>query len=203
MPRDRRDAASSPATPLSASPSAQTSANVAAPRGRTGRAAPGESVDSTGWARTSFSGQFRRTQLLALEAFERSWEAGLTRSYLVLPPGSGKTVLGLEIARRLQRPTLCLGPNTAGLSRMGIIAVSWSAPATLSRRASPTPSMSAWRRCRHRATSYRGWYDRHDGDREHGSAGCSHRRQSCTMPYRRRSQAHVRWRLSPPHGRGS
>lgn len=113
MPRDPRDAASSPATPLSASSPVMAPANVAAPRGRTGQAAPGDSVDSTGWARTSFSGQFRRTQLLALEAFERSREVGHARSYLVLPPGSGKTVLGLEIARRLQRPTLCLGPNTA------------------------------------------------------------------------------------------
>ena len=30
-----------------------------------------------------------------------------------MPPGSGKTVVGLEIARRLARPTLVLGPNTA------------------------------------------------------------------------------------------
>jgi len=30
-----------------------------------------------------------------------------------MPPGSGKTLLGLEIARRLGNRTICLGPNTA------------------------------------------------------------------------------------------
>ncbi|HEY4026016.1 MAG TPA: DEAD/DEAH box helicase family protein [Candidatus Dormibacteraeota bacterium] len=55
----------------------------------------------------------RRYQLLALDAFERARGAGQRHVYLVMPPGAGKTVLGLEIARRLGRRTLVLSPNTA------------------------------------------------------------------------------------------
>lgn len=33
--------------------------------------------------------------------------------YLVVPPGGGKTLIGLEAARRLGRPTVVLCPNTA------------------------------------------------------------------------------------------
>jgi len=56
---------------------------------------------------------FRRYQLLALDAFEKARAEGRRRAYIVMPPGSGKTLLGLEIARRLGNRTLCLGPNTA------------------------------------------------------------------------------------------
>ncbi len=35
------------------------------------------------------------------------------RLHVVAPPGSGKTVLGLEVARRLNRPTLILAPSRA------------------------------------------------------------------------------------------
>ncbi len=56
---------------------------------------------------------FRRYQVLALDAFEKARAEGRRRVYLVMPPGSGKTLLGLEIARRLGNRTLCLGPNTA------------------------------------------------------------------------------------------
>jgi superfamily II DNA or RNA helicase len=55
----------------------------------------------------------RRYQALALEAFERGRAGGRRHAYLVMPPGSGKTVLGLEIARRLGQRTLVLSPNTA------------------------------------------------------------------------------------------
>ena len=34
-------------------------------------------------------------------------------TYLVIPPGGGKTLVGLEAARQLARPTLVLCPNTA------------------------------------------------------------------------------------------
>ena len=34
-------------------------------------------------------------------------------TYLVVPPGGGKTLIGLEAARRLGRPTVVLCPNTA------------------------------------------------------------------------------------------
>ena len=65
------------------------------------------------FAATAYSAPFRRYQALALEAFERQRAAGDDRFYLTMPPGSGKTLVGLEIARRLGRPTLVLGPTTA------------------------------------------------------------------------------------------
>ena len=52
-------------------------------------------------------------QQRALAAFERTRAAGSTSTYLVIPPGGGKTLIGLEAARRLARPTLVLCPNTA------------------------------------------------------------------------------------------
>ncbi|MHB1134802.1 MAG: DEAD/DEAH box helicase family protein [Chloroflexota bacterium] len=65
------------------------------------------------FAATAFRHPFRRYQALALDAFETARAAGRRRAYLVLPPGAGKTALGLEIARRLGRRTLVLCPNTA------------------------------------------------------------------------------------------
>jgi superfamily II DNA or RNA helicase len=62
---------------------------------------------------TDYSHTFRRYQLLALEAFETARAEGQRQIHLVSPPGSGKTVLGLEAARRLGRRTLVLCPNTA------------------------------------------------------------------------------------------
>ena len=65
------------------------------------------------FSRVSYRHPFRRYQALALEAFEKARAEGWHRAYLVLPPGAGKTVLGLEIARRLGNHALALGPNTA------------------------------------------------------------------------------------------
>ncbi len=56
---------------------------------------------------------FRRYQRLALDAFETGRTANRERCYVVMPAGSGKTVVGLEIARRLGRKTVVFGPNTA------------------------------------------------------------------------------------------
>lgn len=61
----------------------------------------------------SYRRPLRRYQQLAVDAFERARADGQRRAYLVLPPGAGKTVLGLEIARRLGNKTLALCPNTA------------------------------------------------------------------------------------------
>lgn len=58
-----------------------------------------------------FSGTWRRYQELALEAFDRDVAAGRTRTHIVAPPGSGKTVLGLEIIARLRAPALVLAPT--------------------------------------------------------------------------------------------
>lgn len=35
------------------------------------------------------------------------------RAWVVLPPGAGKTIVGLDVARRLQQPTVIFSPNTA------------------------------------------------------------------------------------------
>src|SRR5882724_11323976 len=63
--------------------------------------------------RLGFRGRWRRYQELALAAFERDLAAGRWRTHIVAPPGSGKTLLGVEMVRRLGRPALVLVPNTA------------------------------------------------------------------------------------------
>src|SRR5258708_35789922 len=62
---------------------------------------------------TRWPGQLRPYQLTALEALDTGWAAGQHRAWLVLPPGSGKTLVGLEAARRLGRRTVVFVPNTA------------------------------------------------------------------------------------------
>ena len=55
-------------------------------------------------AQMAYAHPLRRYQALALTAFEQQRAAQHRRAYLVLPPGAGKTVLGLEaVRRRLQR----------------------------------------------------------------------------------------------------
>jgi superfamily II DNA or RNA helicase len=49
----------------------------------------------------------------ALRAFVADQAAGDRSTYLVVPPGGGKTMIGLECARQANRPTLVLCPNTA------------------------------------------------------------------------------------------
>jgi superfamily II DNA or RNA helicase len=49
----------------------------------------------------------------ALEAFEQGRRRNAAATYLVVPPGGGKTLIGLEAARRLGRPAVVLCPNTA------------------------------------------------------------------------------------------
>ncbi|MGE5137185.1 MAG: DEAD/DEAH box helicase family protein [Gemmatimonadota bacterium] len=55
----------------------------------------------------------RPHQERALAAFERDRAAGDRATYLVVPPGGGKTLIGLEVLRRLGRPAVVLCPNTA------------------------------------------------------------------------------------------
>jgi superfamily II DNA or RNA helicase len=60
-----------------------------------------------------FEGEWRRYQQLALDAFEVDRRHGRRRTHVVAPPGSGKTLMGLEMVRRLGRRALVLAPNSA------------------------------------------------------------------------------------------
>ena len=57
--------------------------------------------------------RLRTHQRLALDAIARAEDAGQLRSWVVLPPGAGKTLVGLDTARRRGGTTVVLGPNTA------------------------------------------------------------------------------------------
>ena len=52
-------------------------------------------------------------QVRALGALGRDLARGDRSTYLVVPPGGGKTLIGLEAAPRLGLPTVVLCPNTA------------------------------------------------------------------------------------------
>ena len=60
-----------------------------------------------------FEGEWRRYQQLALDAFETDRRHGRRHTHVVAPPGSGKTLMGLEMVRRLGRRALVLAPNSA------------------------------------------------------------------------------------------
>lgn len=49
----------------------------------------------------------------ALDALGTRWRSGERRGWLVLPPGAGKTLVGLTAAGRLDRRTVVFAPNTA------------------------------------------------------------------------------------------
>ncbi len=78
----------------------------------------------TSFAGLNLRGSLRPYQRLAVDAFEADRAAGRRSTHLVAPPGSGKTVIGLEIARRLGRPALVLAPT-------GTIAAQWADKLTL------------------------------------------------------------------------
>ena len=56
---------------------------------------------------------FRRYQLEALSGIAAVFTSGRSRCWAVLPPGAGKTLVGLESARRLGRRIVVFAPNTA------------------------------------------------------------------------------------------
>ena len=65
------------------------------------------------WDRVTYPLPWRTHQNRALDAIAGSWQAGSRRAWVVLPPGAGKTLVGLEAARRAGRPTVIFSPNTA------------------------------------------------------------------------------------------
>ena len=69
------------------------------------------SLAQTPFGALQLSGSLRPYQRIALDAFEADRAAGRTSTHLVAPPGCGKTVIGLEIVRRLDRPALVLAPT--------------------------------------------------------------------------------------------
>ncbi|MEV0644286.1 DEAD/DEAH box helicase family protein [Phytomonospora sp. NPDC050363] len=52
-------------------------------------------------------------QVSALDGLAAKLRGESRRAWLVLPPGAGKTLVGIEAARRLGRPIVAFGPNTA------------------------------------------------------------------------------------------
>ena len=61
--------------------------------------------------RMRFNGVWRDYQARVLEVMNS--HLGDERLHLVAAPGAGKTVLGLEIVRRLARPALVFAPTVA------------------------------------------------------------------------------------------
>src|SRR4051812_46482849 len=62
-------------------------------------------------ARTPY--RLRVHQQQALDALGKATADGRRRAWVVLPPGAGKTLVGLETALRRGARTVVLGPNTA------------------------------------------------------------------------------------------
>jgi superfamily II DNA or RNA helicase len=79
----------------------------------------------------AFRGEWRRYQTLALQAFEADRRKGARNTYILAPPGSGKTLLGMEIVRRLGARALVLAPNSAVQAQWVRAAAEFSAPAGL------------------------------------------------------------------------
>jgi superfamily II DNA or RNA helicase len=69
--------------------------------------------DDSDFAGTKLRHELWPHQQRALAAVDTSLVTGGASTYLVVPPGGGKTLIGLEAARRLGRRTLVLCPNTA------------------------------------------------------------------------------------------
>jgi superfamily II DNA or RNA helicase len=90
-----------------------------------------------GISELAFDGTWRRYQELALEAFENDRKAGERRTHIMCPPGSGKTLLGMELVRRLGSRALVLVPNTAVQAQWLRTAGVFGAPASLA-AADPT-----------------------------------------------------------------
>lgn len=65
------------------------------------------------WANAQVLLPLRRQQGEAIVSLESAYLSGRSRAWVTLPPGAGKTIVGLEVARKLGSKTLILSPNTA------------------------------------------------------------------------------------------
>jgi superfamily II DNA or RNA helicase len=71
------------------------------------------SADGNPFESLGFGGAWRHYQRLALNAFELDRSRGRRHTHVVAPPGSGKTLMGIEMVRRLGRRAAVLAPNSA------------------------------------------------------------------------------------------
>ena len=60
-----------------------------------------------------YFGEWPPYQRAALAAFEKTRHHGQTSTHIVSPPGSGTTLLGVELIRRIGKRALVLTPNQA------------------------------------------------------------------------------------------
>jgi superfamily II DNA or RNA helicase len=88
----------------------------------------------------SFGGSWRRYQKAAMAAFEGDREAGRRNTHIVAPPGSGKTLLGVELVRRVGRRALVLTPNSAVQMQWPRAVRRFGAPSDVARLAGPEPA---------------------------------------------------------------
>lgn len=106
-------------------------------------AAPDPSSGPPGpFAGLAFVHPWRTYQRLVLRRVEQVEDP--SRLHLVAPPGSGKTILGLELARRRDRPTLVLSPTaTIAAQWRGQVRHFSADPEVVSRTTSDDPSAPA------------------------------------------------------------
>ena len=88
----------------------------------------------------SFGGEWRRYQKAAIAAFDRDRAAGRRRTHIVAPPGSGKTLVGVELVRRIGRRALVLTPNSAVQMQWPRQLRQFGPPADVGRTAGPEPA---------------------------------------------------------------
>jgi superfamily II DNA or RNA helicase len=88
----------------------------------------------------SFGGDWRRYQKAAIAAFERDRAEGRRRTHIVAPPGSGKTLVGVELVRRIGRRALVLTPNSAVQMQWPRSVRKFGSAADVARTAGPEPA---------------------------------------------------------------
>jgi superfamily II DNA or RNA helicase len=88
----------------------------------------------------AFGGTWRRYQKAAIAAFERDRAEGRRRTHIVAPPGSGKTLVGVELVRRVGRRALVLTPNSAVQMQWPRALRQFGPPADVARTAGPEPA---------------------------------------------------------------